>query len=155
MAESANLVRGGIGSTRRALTIWAHGLVLAESLHTSVVLLGSIPELEELMMNHRFLCDEAARFRTMAEESDREASKVRLLAMAAAYEARAKLASASTEADSAGTIIEPGQAEAAEALTRSDAGEAAKPPPGRKIGTERKESLGENRPIGRLKLRLS
>jgi hypothetical protein len=107
------------------------------------------------MMNHRFLCDEAARFRVMAEESDREASKVRLLAMAAAYEARAKLAGVPTEADAAGTIIAPGQAEAAEALTRSDADEAVKLPPGRKIGTERKKSLGENPPVGRLKLRLS
>jgi len=91
----------------------------------------------------------------MAEESDREASKVRLLAMAAAYEARAKLAGAPTDAVVAGTIIAPGQAEAAEALTRPDGAEAAKLLPGRKIGTERKESSGENRRIGRLKLRLS
>ena len=61
--------------------------------------------------------------------------------MATAYEARAKLVGASTEADAAGMIIAPGQAEAAEALTRPDQDEAAKPPSGRKIGTERNESM--------------
>lgn len=42
-------------------------------------------------MNHRFLRDEAARFRAMADDTDREATKLRLLAMAADYEARAKV----------------------------------------------------------------
>lgn len=43
-------------------------------------------------MNARFLRDEAARFRGMAADTDREASKVRLLAMAADYDARAEIA---------------------------------------------------------------
>ena len=43
-------------------------------------------------MNTRFLLDEAARFRVMAEEADREATRVRLLAMAADYEARSAIA---------------------------------------------------------------
>ena len=42
-------------------------------------------------MNHRFFRDEAARFRAMADDADREATKLRLLAMAADYEARAKV----------------------------------------------------------------
>ena len=40
-------------------------------------------------MTPQFLRHEAARFRGMAEDADREATKVRLLAMAADYEARA------------------------------------------------------------------
>ncbi len=43
-------------------------------------------------MNARFLRDEAARFRGMAEDTDRDATRLRLLAMAADYEARAKAA---------------------------------------------------------------
>ena len=43
-------------------------------------------------MNPRFLREEATRFRDMAATSDREASKVRLLAMAADFEARAEAA---------------------------------------------------------------
>lgn len=52
-------------------------------------------------MNYRFLRDEAARFRSMAEESDRETTKLRLLAMAADYEARAKVAEQSKAAEKA------------------------------------------------------
>ncbi len=40
-------------------------------------------------MTPQFLREEAARFRGMADASEREASKLRLLAMAADYEARA------------------------------------------------------------------
>ena len=43
-------------------------------------------------MNVRFLREEAARFRAMAADTDREASKPRLLAMAAEFEARAAAA---------------------------------------------------------------
>ena len=46
-------------------------------------------------MNHRFLRDEAARFRAMADDTDHEATKLRRLATAADYEARAKLADGS------------------------------------------------------------
>jgi hypothetical protein len=45
-------------------------------------------------MNHRFLRDEAARFRAMAEDTDHEATRLRRLAMAADYEARANAAAA-------------------------------------------------------------
>ena len=41
-------------------------------------------------MTPEFLREEAARFRGMAETIDREASKLRLLAMAADYEAKAE-----------------------------------------------------------------
>jgi hypothetical protein len=43
-------------------------------------------------MTPKFLREEAARFRSMAETIDREASKVRYLAMATDFEARAKAA---------------------------------------------------------------
>jgi hypothetical protein len=43
-------------------------------------------------MTPKFLRDEAARFRGMVETVDREASKQRLLAMAADYEAKADAA---------------------------------------------------------------
>jgi hypothetical protein len=43
-------------------------------------------------MTPRFLRDEAARFRGMAETTDREATKLRLLAMATDYDARAGVA---------------------------------------------------------------
>jgi len=45
-------------------------------------------------MTPEFLRAEAARFREMAEAAEREASRQRLLAMAADYEARAKVADA-------------------------------------------------------------
>ena len=57
-------------------------------------------------MTPRFLREEAARFRAMAEDSIREASKARLLAMADDYEARA--ASAAVE-----TVTEPDNEEPA------------------------------------------
>jgi hypothetical protein len=41
-------------------------------------------------MTPQFLREEAARFRGMAETVEREASKLRLLAMAVDYESRAK-----------------------------------------------------------------
>lgn len=48
-------------------------------------------------MNNRFLRDEAARFRAMADDADREATKERLLVMAADYEARAQVVSGLAE----------------------------------------------------------
>jgi len=64
-------------------------------------------------MNPRFLRDEAARFRGMAEDADREATKVRLLAMAADYEARAGAANEMTDPDP-GEATEPTQDQAME-----------------------------------------
>jgi hypothetical protein len=107
------------------------------------------------MMNHQFLRDEAARFRGMADDTDREASKHRLLAMAADYESRARIAGASTESDLAGAIIEPSGAERAEMLTQPHQDEAIKPLSGRKIGRERNDGASvERRSVGRSKLRL-
>jgi hypothetical protein len=48
-------------------------------------------------MNARFLRDEAARFRGMAEDADRPATKERFLAMADDYDARAGMANEVTE----------------------------------------------------------
>jgi hypothetical protein len=63
-------------------------------------------------MTPKFLRDEAARFRGMAESSERESSRLRLLAMATDYEARAGVA-ADNEAP-AGVVAEPDEPEAPE-----------------------------------------
>ncbi len=60
-------------------------------------------------MNYRFLRDEAARFRTMADETDRETTKLRLLAMATEYEARANAAT---------NVVGPAPAETEEEISR-------------------------------------
>jgi hypothetical protein len=54
-----------------------------------------------LAMDPKFLREEAARFRDMAEAQDREASKRRLLNMAADYETKAEAADKLTDASSA------------------------------------------------------
>jgi hypothetical protein len=63
------------------------------------------PEPERLAMNPRFLRDEAARFRDMAETQDRIASKHRYLAMAADYESQAEAADELTKASDAEVTI--------------------------------------------------
>jgi hypothetical protein len=50
-------------------------------------------------MTPKFLREEAARFRGMADTAEREASKQRLLTMAIDYEAKAKAAEEVTEPD--------------------------------------------------------
>ena len=101
-------------------------------------------------MNQRFLRDEAARFRSMADDNDREASKVRLLAMAADYESRAGIAG-----DLSATVTEPSQAETTEVVTEPDQGEALKPQIGKKVvGEPRGGSLAGRRPVGRPRLSL-
>ena len=50
-------------------------------------------------MTPKFLREEAARFRGMAEMSDREASKARYLAMATDFEARAQASDAANPPD--------------------------------------------------------
>ncbi len=52
-------------------------------------------------MDPKFLREEAARFRVMAAAQDREASKQRLLAMAADYEFKAQTAEEWAKANSA------------------------------------------------------
>lgn len=109
-------------------------------------------------MNHRFLSEEAARFRDMAADAEREATKVRLLAMAADYESRARIAGDLPAPNPAGTIkmvTEPNQGEATEVLTQPDQGEAIKSQVSRTIAREPKDGVfAERRPVGRPRLRL-
>jgi len=63
-------------------------------------------------MDPRFLRDEAARFRVMAEDTEREASKLLLLAMAADYEARAVVAEGLAGVRAAEPVEEPADQEA-------------------------------------------
>jgi hypothetical protein len=91
-------------------------------------------------MNARFLRDEAARFRGMAVDADREATRVRFLAMAADYEARAGIANESGE---------PNSGEANSELVDPTQDEAPKITLGRKIATGLKETvLVQRRPVG-------
>jgi hypothetical protein len=104
------------------------------------------------MMHHRFLSEEAARFRGMAADAEREATKVRLLAMASDYESRARIAGDPTE--TAEIVTEPNQAEATEVLVQPGGGEAIEPRIRRKIAREPEdEVLAERRPVGRPRLR--
>lgn len=92
-------------------------------------------------MNARFLRDEAARFRGMADDADRESTKLRLLAMAVDYEDRARVANELTGPD-------PG--EAIREFVEPTQDEARKIKPGRKIALGLKETvLVERRPVGR------
>jgi hypothetical protein len=92
-------------------------------------------------MDARFLRDEAARFRGMAEDADRESTKHRLLAMAADYEARAGVANEMTDpnaSEAISEVVEPTQDEAPK-ITLS-----------RKVATGLKETvLIQRRPVGR------
>lgn len=90
-------------------------------------------------MNYRFLRDEAARFRSMAEESDRETTRLRLLAMAADYEARAKVAEQSKTAEKA---AEPELAKPEEAMA-VPAGEILEKPGKLKLGGKTTRGLKE------------
>lgn len=93
-------------------------------------------------MTPQFLRHEAARFRGMAEDADREATKERFLAMAADYEARAGVANELTDPDP-----DPGNANEAVEPTTDD---MPKITLGRKIATGSKETvLVQRRPVGR------
>lgn len=93
-------------------------------------------------MTPKFLRHEAARFRGMAEDADREASRLRFLAMAADYEARAKVADDLTDPDP-----DPGNADEAVEPT---ADEAPKITLSKKIATGLKETvMVQRRPVGR------
>ena len=95
-------------------------------------------------MNARFLRDEAARLRGMADDSDRQATKERFLAIAADYEARAEVANERSDPD-------PGPGEANEAV-EPILDEAPKITLGRKTVTGLKETvLVQRRPVGRPK----
>ena len=81
-------------------------------------------------MTPQFLRSEAARFREMAEATEREASRQRLLAMAADYEARASEAEAMQPAPGPApdreAVPEP-ELEAAPAADEASDGEMASP----------------------------
>ena len=104
-------------------------------------------------MNRRFLRDEAARFRGMVDDTDREATKLRLLAMAADYDARANDAE-----DLAGPnlnvpdeeAVEPAADEEATGLAVPKLGETLTLRPARKPAKALKETIVvERRPVGR------
>jgi hypothetical protein len=88
----------------------------------------------------RFLRHEAARFRGVAEDADREATKMRLLAMAADHEARAGVANEMTDpnpSEENGGLVEP---------TTDD---GPKITLDRKIATDLKEAvMVRRRPVG-------
>jgi hypothetical protein len=104
--------------------------------------MGDLPRMKGSTMNSKFLRDEAARFRGMAEDADREATKVRLLAMAADYEARAGIENELTESNSGEVTSganEPTQEEDAPTVRT-----------GRKIAAGLKETVViGRRPVGR------
>ena len=76
-------------------------------------------------MTPQFLRSEAARFREMADAvTDREASRQRLLAMAADYEARAEAAAAAQPIEVQAAETEPAAPDAA-----IEGGEVSKKPP--------------------------
>ena len=88
--------------------------------------LGDCAYPEGTSMTPQFLRSEAARFREMADAvTDREASRQRLLAMAADYEARAEAAAAAQPIEVQTAEPEP----AAAPDTASEGGEVSKKPP--------------------------
>jgi hypothetical protein len=105
------------------------------------------------MMDVRFLRDEAARFRGMADTADREATRLRFLAMAADYDARANVADEVIEQTSSETDTEPPEPKLEEAAKRStepDQREALSIKPKGRITKEPKKTIVvETRPIGR------
>jgi len=109
-------------------------------------------------MNPKFLRDEAARFRGMAEEAERDATKLRLLAMAADYERRASVADEMAEPMPAEAVDEPTESKSEETIPEEaikmpvepDQGETLKLRPGRRIAKELKETvLISRRPVNR------
>jgi hypothetical protein len=104
-------------------------------------------------MNTRFLRDEAARFRGMADTADREATRLRFLAMAVDYDARANVADEVTKQASSEIDTEPPEPrleEATKGLTEPDQGEALSIKPKGRITREPKKTIVvETRPIGR------
>jgi hypothetical protein len=111
------------------------------------------PDLKGLTMDVRFLRHEAARFRGMADTADREATRLRFLAMAAEYDARANAADQVTEQTSSATETEPTELkleEATNGLTQPDQGGALSFKPKGRIAREPKKTIVvETRPIGR------
>ena len=106
-------------------------------------------------MNARFLRDEAARFRVMAEETDREQSRLRLIAMAVHYEFSARSAHAMAGSDDPGTGNGSDDAGAEGALAQPEQAEVGRTLSGRTTASRpRGEASGQSRPVGRSRLRL-
>jgi hypothetical protein len=96
-------------------------------------------------MDVRFLRDEAARFRGMAEDADREASRIRFLAMAADYEARALAAAATAK-----PVVEEAARPVAEGDEKSVTDASVSGTLSIKPARSRKETvMVERRPVGR------
>ena len=94
-------------------------------------------------MTAQFLRDEAARFRGMAGDTDRPATRVRLLAMAADYDVRAGVANELSDHD-------PDPGEATDDVVDPTQDEAPKITLGKKIATGLKETvMVQRRPVGR------
>jgi hypothetical protein len=114
---------------------------------------GAYLILKGLMMNSRFLRDEAARFRGMADTADREATRLRFLAMAVDYDARANVADEVTEQTSSEIDTEPPEPrleEVTTGLTEPEQGEALSVKPRGRPSKESKEAIVvERRPVGR------
>lgn len=104
-------------------------------------------------MTPRFLREEAARFRGMANDTDREATRERFLAMAADYDNRAQAAHAA-EAPVPGAageaVSEPYSNEANSEPDEATPNETLKATRGAKIAAGLKETvLVQRRPVGR------
>jgi hypothetical protein len=105
--------------------------------------LGIPTALKGLTMTPQFLRHEAARFRGMADDTDREATKLRLLAMAADYEARAGVANELTDPD-------PDPGEATDEVVEPTQDQVPKITLGKKIATGLKETvMVQRRAVGR------
>jgi hypothetical protein len=114
---------------------------------------GASPTLKGLTMDVRFLRHEAERFRGMADTADREATRLRFLAMAADYDARANVADEVTKQTSSETGTEPPEPkleETTKVLTEPDQEEALSIKPKGRINREpKKTTVVESRQIGR------
>ena len=104
-------------------------------------------------MNPQFLRSEAARFRGMAVDADREATKLRLLAMATDYEARAGTEPESIVPNSDDAIIGLAEAKSGETnseLVEPSLSESIRIKPGRKIaGGSNETTLVRRRSVAR------
>jgi hypothetical protein len=98
-------------------------------------------------MDVRFLRHEAERFRGMADTADREATRLRFLAMATDYDARANVADEVTEQTSSETDTEPPEPKSEEEPDRGQA--LSIKPKGRIIRETKKTTVVESRQIGR------
>ncbi|MBS0638897.1 MAG: hypothetical protein U1E70_07645 [Acetobacteraceae bacterium] len=96
-------------------------------------------------MRARFLRSEAARFRVMAEETDREQTRIRLLAMADDFDARARAADDATAAMPPEPPADPEGPEPSSAEATEPTEEDGKPKSGRPRGTTSREGGASKR----------